>query len=100
MHTGSGPPGSCQRASRTRASAAWLAPLPLRGGLVFIGAASDNRLRAIDSKTGKELWVAKFDRVANANPMTYQGKNGKQYVGVRMGGFANFDNRYGCGRYS
>ncbi len=52
------------------------------GGLVFIGATSDNRFRAFDSKTGKELWVAKLERTANANPMSYQGKNGKQYVAV------------------
>ena len=52
------------------------------GGLVFIGATSDNRFRAFDSKTGKELWVTKLERTANANPMSYQGKNGKQYVAV------------------
>ena len=57
-------------------------PIATGGGLVFIGATSDNRFRAIDSKTGKEVWVTRFDRTANANPMTYQGKNGKQYVGV------------------
>jgi len=57
-------------------------PIATAGGLVFIGATTDNRFRAIDSKTGKELWVAKFDHTANANPMTYQGKNGKQYVAV------------------
>ena len=52
------------------------------GGLVFIGATNDNRLRAFDSKTGKELWVTRLERTANANPLTYQGKNGKQYVAV------------------
>ena len=52
------------------------------GGLVFIGATNDNRFRAFDAKTGKELWVVKLERAANANPMTYQGKNGKQYVAV------------------
>lgn len=57
-------------------------PIATAGGLVFTGATSDNRFRAFDSKTGKELWVVKLDRTANANPMTYQGKNGKQYVGV------------------
>ncbi len=57
-------------------------PIATAGGLVFIGATSDNRFRALDSKTGKELWVTKLDRTANANPMTYQGKNGKQYVAV------------------
>jgi glucose dehydrogenase len=52
------------------------------GGLVFIGAASDNRFRAFDSKTGKELWAGQLDRQGNAVPMTYQAKNGKQYVAV------------------
>ena len=57
-------------------------PIATAGGIVFIGATSDNRFRAIDSKTGKELWVTKLERTANAVPMTYQGKNGKQYVAV------------------
>jgi glucose dehydrogenase len=57
-------------------------PIVTAGGLVFIGATNDNRFRALDAKTGKELWVTKLDRTANATPMTYQGKNGKQYVAV------------------
>src|SRR5437016_4219894 len=57
-------------------------PTVTAGGLVFIGATNDGRFRAIDSKTGKELWSTKLERNANANPMTYAGKNGKQYVAV------------------
>jgi quinoprotein glucose dehydrogenase len=49
---------------------------------VFIGATSDNRFRAFDSKTGKELWFAHVDNNITATPMTYQGKDGKQYVAV------------------
>ena len=52
------------------------------GGLVFIGSTADNRFRAFDSKTGKELWATKLDYTATAIPMTYQGKNGKQYVAI------------------
>jgi len=52
------------------------------GGLVFIGATTDRRFRAFDSQTGKELWVTKLGHVASAIPMTYRGKNGKQYVAV------------------
>ncbi|HYR84840.1 MAG TPA: PQQ-binding-like beta-propeller repeat protein [Terriglobia bacterium] len=55
-------------------------PIVTAGGLVFIGATNDSRFRAFDSKTGKELWATKLERPVNANPMTYQGKNGKQYV--------------------
>jgi glucose dehydrogenase len=57
-------------------------PTVTAGGLVFIGATNDGRFRAIDAKTGKELWSAKLERNANANPMTYAGRNGKQYVAV------------------
>jgi quinoprotein glucose dehydrogenase len=55
-------------------------PTVTAGGLVFVGATSDRRLRAFDSKTGKELWAARVDGQVNANPMTYRGKNGKQYI--------------------
>jgi quinoprotein glucose dehydrogenase len=53
--------------------------------LVFIGATSDHRFRAFDSMTGKELWVTNLAKDANANPMTYQGKDGKQYVAIVAG---------------
>ena len=55
-------------------------PIVSAGGLVFIGATNDRRFRAFDSKTGKELWAYKLDQTVNANPLTYQGKSGKQYV--------------------
>ncbi len=57
-------------------------PIVTAGGLVFIGATTDARFRAFDSKTGKELWAYKLERNANANPLTYRAKNGKQYVAV------------------
>ena len=57
-------------------------PTATAGGLVFVGATNDRRLRAFDSKTGKELWVTRLEQTVNANPMTYRGKNGKQYVAV------------------
>jgi quinoprotein glucose dehydrogenase len=55
-------------------------PTATAGGLVFVGATNDRRFRAFDSKTGKELWSTRLDATVNANPMTYRGKNGKQYV--------------------
>ena len=57
-------------------------PIATAGGLVFIGATTDNRFRAFDSKNGKELWVTKIGKNANANPMTYEGKDGKQRVAI------------------
>ena len=52
------------------------------GGVVFVGSTDDNRFRAIDAKTGKQLWVTKFDHRANASPMTFQVANRKQYVAI------------------
>jgi len=61
---------------------AWSGALSTAGGLVFIGATRDRRFRAFDSKTGKELWSVRTDYNVTAIPMTYQGKDGKQYVAV------------------
>jgi len=57
-------------------------PMVTAGGLVFIGATTDRRFRAFESKTGKELWATKLDYNVTAVPVTYQGRNGKQYVAV------------------
>ena len=57
-------------------------PIVTAGGVVFIASTDDNRFRALDVKTGKELWVTKLERRGNADPITYQGRNGKQYVAV------------------
>jgi quinoprotein glucose dehydrogenase len=64
-------------------------PTATAGSLVFIGAVSDQRFRAFDSKTGKELWVTQLYASATADPITYLGKNGKQYVGIVAGGTVN-----------
>ena len=60
------------------------------GGLVFIGATIDGKFRAFDSRTGKELWAAQLDATADTVPMTFQGRNGKQYVVVAAGGTNRF----------
>jgi quinoprotein glucose dehydrogenase len=60
-------------------------PMVTAGGLVFLGATNDRRFRAFDAKTGKELWVTKMEYSANANPITFLGKNGKQYVAIVAG---------------
>ncbi|HKE28204.1 MAG TPA: PQQ-binding-like beta-propeller repeat protein [Bryobacteraceae bacterium] len=56
------------------------------GGLVFIAATNDARLRAFDSRTGKELWVGRLDATGNATPITFQGRDGQQYVVIAAGG--------------
>ncbi len=60
------------------------------GGLVFIAATTDSKFRAFDSRTGKELWVTKLDATGDAVPMTYQGRDGRQYVVIAAGGTNRF----------
>lgn len=55
------------------------------GGVVFIAAATDNLIRAIDLKTGKTLWTDTLPGGGQATPMTYE-VNGKQYVVIMAGG--------------
>jgi quinoprotein glucose dehydrogenase len=57
-------------------------PIVTAGGVTFIGGTDDHRFRAFDSKTGKELWTTILDYSAHATPITYQGKDGRQYVAV------------------
>jgi glucose dehydrogenase len=57
-------------------------PIVTAGGLVFIGATRDRRFRAFDSSTGEELWSVRFDYNVTAIPITYMGRDGKQYVAV------------------
>jgi quinoprotein glucose dehydrogenase len=56
------------------------------GGLVFIGATDDARFRALEAKTGKELWTVKLTGGVSSVPSTYQGRDGKQYVVVTATG--------------
>ena len=62
-------------------------PISTDGGLVFIGAAMDNYLRAFDAKTGAELWKGRLPAGGQATPMTYMWR-GKQYVVIAAGGHA------------
>ena len=61
-------------------------PITTASGLLFIGATTDKRFRAYDSKTGKLLWETKLDYDAISTPVTFLGKNGKQYVAISASG--------------
>jgi len=64
-------------------------PVVTAGGLLFIAATYDEKLRAFDTKTGKIVWEYKLPAGGFATPITYM-VNGKQYVAIAAGG-----NRYG-----
>ncbi len=60
-------------------------PIATDGGLVFIGATADERFRAFDIDTGKQLWETMMPTSAMSTPMTYE-VNGRQYVVIAAGG--------------
>ncbi len=70
-------------------SAGSAGPSVTAGGIVFVGATSDRRFRAFDSKTGAELWSATLENNAGANPMNYAGRSGKQRVAIVAGDTVN-----------
>jgi len=60
------------------------------GGLVFIAGTIDKRMRAFDSRSGKLLWEGKLQSEGHTNPMTFLGRNGKQYVVIVSSGVEAF----------
>ena len=57
-------------------------PITTAGGVVFIASTDDNRFRAIDAKSGQELWTTRLAQRGNADPITFRGADNKQYVAV------------------
>jgi quinoprotein glucose dehydrogenase len=57
-------------------------PMATAGGLVFIGATGDRRFRAFDADTGEILWEKELAYAPMTIPVSYQGKDGRQYVAV------------------
>ena len=58
--------------------------LATAGDLVFYGTV-DGWFRAVDARTGKVLWSQKLGSGIIAQPMTYLGPDGQQYVAVYTG---------------
>lgn len=61
--------------------------LATAGGLVFIAAGQDRRLRAFDIANGQEVWSAKLPAVGAAMPISYVSpRTGRQYIVIAAGG--------------
>jgi len=61
-------------------------PIATAGGLLFIGATNDRRFRAFETRTGRLLWEVELEASAHTVPVTYLGRDGRQYVVVAAGG--------------
>jgi quinoprotein glucose dehydrogenase len=55
------------------------------GGLIFVAAATDDLIRAIDMETGRTVWSDVLPGGGQANPMTYS-VGGRQYLVIAPGG--------------
>nr|WP_227415034.1 pyrroloquinoline quinone-dependent dehydrogenase [Enterobacter cloacae complex sp. P24RS] len=60
-------------------------PAVTAGGVIFIGASMDAKVRAYSVETGEELWSDQAEAPAVANPSIYEYK-GRQYVAFVAGG--------------
>jgi quinoprotein glucose dehydrogenase len=70
-------------------------PITTAGGLVFVSGAVDQKFRALDIDSGKELWSTTLPVGAQSTPMTYQLPNGKQYVVIAAGGHGSLPGKLG-----
>lgn len=69
-------------------------PAITASGLIFIGAAMDDYLRAFDTETGAELWKGRLPAGGQATPMAYM-HDGRQYVVIAAGGHARAGTKLG-----
>ncbi|WP_288455991.1 pyrroloquinoline quinone-dependent dehydrogenase [uncultured Enterobacter sp.] len=60
-------------------------PAVTAGGVIFIGASMDAKVRAYSAESGEELWSDQAEAPAVANPSVYEYK-GRQYVAFVAGG--------------
>jgi lanthanide-dependent methanol dehydrogenase len=63
---------------------AWSGTLATAGDVVFYGT-MDGWFKAVDARSGAELWRAKTASGVIGQPITYRGPDGKQYVAILAG---------------
>ena len=83
---GSGPLGIASHLPLRLGAPNFGGSLATAGGLVFIAAGQDRRLRAFDIANGKEVWNAKLPAVGAAMPISYVAPSGRQFVVIAAGG--------------
>ena len=65
------------------------------GGVAFLTSTLDYYARAYDVTTGKQLWQARLPAGGQATPMSYIGRDGRQYVVVVAGGHGSLGTKLG-----
>ena len=61
-------------------------PVTTSSGVIFMAGTQDAYLRALDVRTGRELWKGRLPVIAETTPMTYVSPHGRQFVVISAGG--------------
>jgi quinoprotein glucose dehydrogenase len=61
-------------------------PISTAGGVTFMAGTIDRKIRAVETSSGRILWSADLPAGGKATPMTYLGRDGRQYVVIAAGG--------------
>ena len=70
-------------------------PMTTAGGVAFMSSTLDDYVRAYDVTSGRQLWEARLPAGGQATPMSYQGRDGRQYVVVVAGGHGTLGTKAG-----
>ena len=60
-------------------------PVVTKGGLIFVASTQDEKIRAFDKRSGRELWSAKLPAAGYATPAVYE-QDGRQFIVIACGG--------------
>lgn len=78
-------PDLVEKGIRNTGTLNWGGAVATAGGVLFIGATADEKMRAFDVDTGEVLWEFKMPFAGCATPAVFE-QNGKQYVVICAGG--------------
>ncbi|MBL0726572.1 membrane-bound PQQ-dependent dehydrogenase, glucose/quinate/shikimate family [Piscinibacter sp. HJYY11] len=70
-------------------------PVVTAGGVAFLSGTLDYYVRGYELATGRELWKSRLPAGGQATPMTYQGRDGRQYLLVIAGGHGSLGTQAG-----
>lgn len=70
-------------------------PLMTATGLVFMSGTLDQYIRGYEVVSGKEIWRKRLPAGGQANPMTFLGKDNRQYIVLVVGGHGSFGSKIG-----
>jgi membrane-bound PQQ-dependent dehydrogenase (glucose/quinate/shikimate family) len=65
------------------------------GGMTFIAATTDTRIRGFETRTGRLLWQQQLPAGGQANPISYATRDGRQMIAIVAGGHGSLRTKRG-----